>query len=251
MKIYSSITYRWNDSIGKYEIDFSDSFDYNGPVELLCGATSAQNNIQQQQSNFSKQLTQQASTVFGNSSSVFNDLVSSFNPIVAAGPSQNGFSAAEKSNLDSQAITDTGNQYKNAKAAAGDAASAVGGGNTGDVSGGSTTGTDLSVANAAASQTSSELGSINLADEQQGNQNYNNAVSGLENAPGVFNPATGASGAATSQQSSTANTANQIATQQNSWMQAAAGALGAVGGAVATGGMSNLGKGVGFFGSGS
>jgi hypothetical protein len=246
MKIFTQIIYRWNGT--RYVIDSSKSFDYAGPIALMCGPTGAQNAIQGQQSQFSQQLTQQAGTIFGSSSNVFNDLVGSFAPTVAAGPSQNGFSAQEKSGLDSQAITDTGNAYKNAKAAVGDAASAVGGGNTGDVTGGSTTGADLSVANAAAAQTSDELGQINLADEQQGQQNYDNAASGLLNSTSVFNPSTDASGAATKQQSATADTANQIATQDNSWMQAVSGALGAVGGAVATGGMKNLGSGVGFFG---
>lgn len=248
MKIYTHCTYLWDATLGKYVMTGSQSFDYDGPVSLCCGASGAQNQIQTQQSNFSQQLTQQASQVFGNSSTVFNDLVSSFSPTVAAGPSQEGFSAAEKSNLDSQAITETGNAYKNAKAAVGDAESSVGGGNNPDVTGGATTGADLSVANAAASQTSSELGQINEADYATGRQNYNTAVSGLSNAPGVFSTASNADNAATNSQEGAASTANQIASQSNSWMQAVSGALGAAGGAVATGGMNNLGSGVGFFG---
>lgn len=217
----------------------------------MCGPTAAQSSIQQQQASFSKQLTQQASQVFGNSSSVFNDLIGTLAPMVAAGPSQEGFSAAEKSNLDSQAITETGVAYRNAAAAVGNTDSAIRGGNDPDVTGGMTTAKNLSVANAAAAQTSSDLSKINQADYTQGQQNYQNAVTGMMNAPSVFNPATSAAGTVTNAQAGAAKTANDIATQDNSWVQGVTGALGGLAGNVVTGGMKNLGSGVPFFGKNS
>ena len=78
--------------------------------------------------------------------------------------------------------------------------------------------------------------------------NYNTAVAGLENAPNVFNASTSAENAATGAGTAAANTQNQISTQNNSWVQAVTGALGGIAGDTVTGGMANLGKGVGFFG---
>jgi hypothetical protein len=245
MKIYSKVVMKWDN--GQLVSVSEEAYEYAGQVALACGATNAQNQIQQQQSDTYKQMTQQAQQVFGNSSQVFNDLMNTFAPTVAAGPNQEGFSAAEKANLESQAITQTGQAYKNAKEAVGNAQSAQGGGNTGLTSG-AEVGTDLSVANSAAEQTANELGQITEADYQTGRQNYLNATQGIKGATDAFNPATSSASAATNSGEAAATTANNIATQDNSWMQAVSGALGQVGGAVVTGGMSNLGKGLPFFG---
>ena len=227
-----------------------DSYEYDGPVTKLCGAGAGLTNVANQQSSAYSTMLNQAQTVFGNSSTVFNDLVNTFTPTVAAGPDQQGFSPAEVSALKSQAITQTGNSYNNAKYAVGEAQAANGGGNVADVSGGSKTATDLSVANGAAATTASELNTIDLNNYQTGQQNYNTAVAGLENAPNVFGAATNAENAATGSGSAAANTQNQVAQQNNSWVQSVTGALGGIAGDVVTGGMANLGKGVGFFGNG-
>lgn len=246
MKIHTKLIAHWDGS--RYVLESLETLDYDGIIDSCCGATAAQTSAQQQQSAFSQQLSQQATQVFGNSSSVFNDLVSTFAPTVAAGPNQQGFSAAENANLQSQAITSSGQAYQNAKQAVGEAQSAQGGGNTGDVSTGSTTGTDLGIATSAAQNTANELGQINEANYQTGRQNYDTAVSGLEQAPNVFNASTSLDNATTGSQEGAANTANQIATQNNSWVQAVTGALGGIAGATITGGMKNLGSGAGFFG---
>jgi hypothetical protein len=247
MKIFTKLVWTWNPFLNTYLLTEQESYEYVGPVTLLCGASAQQNQIQEKQSTAYDSMVQQAQQVFGNSSQVFNDLVNTFAPTVAAGPDQEGFSAAEKANLNSQAITSTGQAYKNAKQAVGEAQAAQGGGNTGLTSG-ANIGIDLGVANSAAEQTANELGQINEADYQTGRENYLNAAKGLEQSPDVFNAATTSANATTNSGTAAANTANQIASQNNSWVQAVTGALGAVGGAVATGGMSNLGKGVGFFG---
>ena len=96
----------------------------------MCGASSSQKDIaQQQQQNFST-LSNQAGQVFGSSSQVFKDLTSSFEPVLAAGKDQAGYSAAELSNLQSQAVTQGGIATRNAQQAAGERASAAGGGTT-------------------------------------------------------------------------------------------------------------------------
>lgn len=247
MKIYTSASYHW-DGADLIE-DSAEFYEYDGPLGLCCGADPGQTQALAQQTAMTQQFTQQASQVFGNSSSVFNDLMSTFAPTVAAGPSQQGFSAAENANLQSQAITQTGNAYKNAKAAVGQAQSSQGGGNASDVSGGANVGTDLGVATSAAAQTAGELGQINEANYQTGRQNYDTAVAGMTAAPGVYSTSASLDNAATNSGNAESNTANQIAASNNSWIQGVTGALGGIAGSVASGGMSNLGKGVGFFGS--
>lgn len=216
----------------------------------MCGASTAQQQLGQQQSQFFQTLTNQAQSVFGSASGVFNDLVSSFAPVVAAGPNQEGFSAPEKANLDSAAITNSGQAYKNASTAVKEADAAVGGGNQA-LPAGAEIGKNLQVAEGAAANTAGELNQINEADYATGRENYFQAASGLAQAPNVFNSSTGLDNATTNSGEAAENTENQISQENNSWVSAVTGALGQVGGAVATGGMSNLGKGLSFFGNSS
>jgi hypothetical protein len=235
MKIYTRLEYHWDGT--NYILDKSESFEYNGYIAWMCGATAQQNQIGQSQQNFMNQLQGQATTVFGNDSSVFQSLQSTFLPTIQAGPNQQGFSPAELSAMQSQAITQTGQGYKNAKAAVGNEEAAVGGGNN-VLPSGVNAATDASLAENAANQTSSQLNQITQENYAVGRQNYQNAVAGEEASTGVFNSATSAAGAATNAGSAAANTANQIAQENNSWMSAVSGALSGVAGGL-TGGLSN------------
>lgn len=228
MRITTKLVLQWD--VDTYIEIEREGYEYDGPVARLCGATPGMQNIANQQSAFSQQLVQQATSVFGSSSKVFNDLVNSLSPTLAAGPNQEGFSPAEKANLNSQAITQTGQAYKNAKAAVGNSESAQGGGNTGLISG-ARIGTDMGLAESAANQTSSELSGITQADYAAGRENYKTAVAGMERAPGVFGAATSAANAATNSQEGVANTENQISQQNQSWIQSVTGALGGIAGA--------------------
>jgi hypothetical protein len=231
MFIYTKVVSEWNGF--RYVTKHIEGFEYQGPVERCCGATQGQNNALNQQTSLTQQMTQQGQQIFGNSSQVFNDLIGSLSPTVAAGPSQQGFSQAELSNLNSSAITQTGQSYQNEKSAVGNAMAASGGG-TSALPSGATEGADFSLAENAGNQTASQLSQIKQADYQQGEQNYNTALSGMESATGVFNPATSAGSAASSAAENEATTANQIATQNNSWVQGVTGALGGI----AAGGMN-------------
>src|SRR5208283_5298206 len=210
----------------------------------MCGSTGAQNQIQSSQIAFMNQAAAQASAIFGQDSTVFNDLLATFAPTVAAGPNQQGFSAQEESNLNSQAITETGQAYKNAKQALGENQSASGGGNVA-LPGGASIGENLGLAESAANQTSSELSQITEANYATGRQNYDFAVQGLMAAPGVFGSSTNATNALTGSRSSAANTANQIAQQNNSWVSAVTGALGNVAGVAVKGAFGGFDSGSG------
>lgn len=243
MKVYTKITFQMTE-VGILKVS-EESYEYDGPVALCCGASSQQQNTANTQSATYQQFTQQAQQVFGNSSTVFNDLINTFAPTLAAGPNQQGFSQAEQSALNSNAITTTGQAYRNAKQAVGESEAAQGGGNVGDVTGGSKTATDLGIAESAAAQTSSELNQIQQENYAVGRQNYDTAASGLESATNVFNPATSMDNATTTSGEAAANTENEIAQQNNSWVGAVTGILGDVAG-VATGGvMKQLGFGSG------
>lgn len=209
----------------------------------MCGASSAQNQIEQQQQSFANQVQTQATQIFGQQSGIYQDLVNTFAPTVAAGPNQQGFSAGELSNLNSQAITNTGQAYKNEKQALGDQQAAAGGGRA-VLPGGATIGTNLGLAENAGNQTANELGQINQANWSTGRQNYLNATQGLAGAGNVYGAAEGANSGVVGATSAAGNTANQIAQQNNSWVQAVTGALGGVASGFTGGILGSIGSGL-------
>lgn len=210
----------------------------------MCGATSAQSNIQAQQQQSYQTAINQAQSLFGNSSKVFNDLVNTYSPIVQAGPNQQGYSPTELSAMNSSAITNIGNQYKNEKQALGDQAAAQGGG-TANLPGGAILGRQASLAENYGNQTAGTLNAITQANYNQGRQNWAQAAQGLAGSTGVFGQSTDALNAATGSGKAASDTANQIAQDANSPWQAVIGAAGAVAGQAA-GGLAG-----GFSGGGS
>ena len=203
----------------------------------MCGASSEQKQIEQKQSALLDQMMNQSQGVFGDSSQVFKDLQSAFSPIVAAGPNQPGFSAPELSALKSSAKTNTGEVYRHESQAVREANAAVGGGNE-YLPGGAEIGRNIEVANRGAARTADALNKIDVLNYETGHENYFQAAKGLAGAPEVFNPATSASNAATGAGTAAADTANQIAQQNNSWVSAVTGALGGIAGSAASGFMA-------------
>jgi hypothetical protein len=247
MKIYTKVFGQWCEQSKRYVVLGEESYEYAGQIDKLCGASSGQKTIASNETDLFKQIKEQGSAIFGNASNVFKDLMGTFAPTVAAGPNQMGFSAPELANLNSSAITNTGVATRNALQASKEASAAVGGGNMALPSG-ADIGRSLSVANAGAAETSKELSDINAKNYEVGRENYYKAAEGLAGATNVFNPSTSASNAATTAGEAAANTENQIASANNSWQGAVAGALGGIAGNVVSGGMTNLSKGIGFFG---
>lgn len=203
----------------------------------MCGASTEQKQIEQKQSGLLDQMMNQSQEVFGDSSAIFKDLQSAFSPIVAAGPNQKGFSLPEESALKSGAITNTGQAYRNASQAVREANAAVGGGNE-YLPGGAEIARNIEVANEGAARTADALNTIDVQNYETGRENYFQAAKGLAGAPDVFNPATKAGNAATGAGSAAAETANQIAQENNSWVSAVTGALGGIAGGAVSGAMS-------------
>lgn len=202
----------------------------------MCGATSAQKTLATTSTSAYNTAISQAQQIFGQASSSFNTLMKSFAPTIAAGPGQNGYNAQQTANLNSQAITQTGQAYKNAKQSIGEAQAT----SNGVAPGGANIAQNDALAEGAANQTASELSGITQAGYAQGNQNYNAAVSGAENATSVFNPATSATSAATGAGNTASTATNNVAQANQSPWQLAAGALGGVVGAAAPGVVKGL-----------
>lgn len=222
-------------------------YEYDGPLDEACGATASQVADEKSQQTLMTTLADQAKQEFGSSSSVFQDLYNTFAPTVAAGPNQQGFSAPEKASLDSSAITNGGQASRNASQAVRESNAAVGGGNIALPSG-AEVGRNIAIANAGAARTADSLNQIDQTNYEVGRQNYDKAVAGLEQAPSVFGTPNQGGGVATEAGSAASKTASDIAAADNSWESAVIGGLSGVAGSVVTGGMSNVAKGVGFFG---
>ena len=147
----------------------------------MCGTHGAEKAAAAQQTAFTSQMISEGSQVFGQDSSVFNQLVGAYSPIVKAGPSQEGFSAAESNALNAAAIQNTAAGYRNAAAATKSGVAGFGGGNTLSTSGVGLN-ANVAVGEAAANQQATQLNQIQQANWSQGHQNWLQATQGLAQA---------------------------------------------------------------------
>jgi hypothetical protein len=197
----------------------------------MSGPTQAQTNLQNEQAQFYQQATQNANTTFGEDQQLLQQLQSIYDPILAKGPNQEGFSQDELNDLNAQATEGTAENYQGAAKAVNENLAAEGGGNISLPDGGADQ-LKEEVAAASAQQQSAEENQIKQADYAQGYNEFQTATGALEDVSGQLNPI-GYSGAATGAGSAEGVTANQIAQENNSWLNATLGAAGAVGGAFA------------------
>ena len=196
-------------------------------LELCCGASQSQKDIESAQANFYNTLTQEYQQTFGQNQAILSSLTKAFQPILQAGINQEGFSAGEKQNLESQATTGTGQNYSKAAQALALQQGAAGGG-TQFVPTGAKMQQQQQLATSAANEESNLQSGIEAADYAQGRQNYLEAANALGGVAAQYNP-TGYANAATGAGSAAAETANQISQASNSWMNVVSGALGAAG----------------------
>jgi hypothetical protein len=155
-------------------------------VSGSCGTHGAEKAAAAQQDSFTKSMLSQASTVFGADNGVFNTMKNAYSALLAAGPSQQGFSAAQQSAMNASAITNGANQTRFATASLGRQQAGAGGGNAPNTSG-IGAGARAQVAEAGAASTASELNKIQQENYAQGNINWRTAGEELGKAPGVFN----------------------------------------------------------------
>lgn len=208
------------------------------------GATAQQNQIEASQQSFMNTLQSSFGTAFAGQQNILNGLTKSLQSTLAGGPSQFGFSAPETTALNTQATSGNAQQYQFAKQAAGEAAAASGGG-AAVLPTGAQGETQAELASQAAQSQSNQLLGIQEAGYKQGNQNYNNSVSGLSTVAGLENPS-GLASNANSAGSAAASTAGQIQQENeaaNPWTQVG-GLVGSLGGAALSGFTKGLGGGL-------
>jgi hypothetical protein len=166
-----------------------ESYEYAGVVvDLCCGPSQQENSLASSGANLSQTLSQAFGQQFANQGSLLARINSTLAPISAAGPSQNGFSGAERATLQTQAVNNAGA----ANTAAQQAARTYGAGQGGGGTSGVTSGITKQIQSAVGSQEAGTLGTnennINLADEQQGNQNYWRSLGAQNALAGQYNP---------------------------------------------------------------
>lgn len=214
----------------------------------MCGPTTAETNLNQEQADFYKEATQEATQAYGAQSAITGALTSAFTPILQAGPNQEGFSPGQTQTLNTENTENVAQAYQQSSAALGKQIGAQGGGNEFLPSGSDT---ELAGENsrAAANTLASNKNTINLQNYAQGNANFNTAAGVLGQTAATINPAAFTS-AATGAGSSAASLAENIAQQSTSPWLTAISALGGIAGK-AVGGI-NYSSGAGFsFGGGS
>jgi hypothetical protein len=167
---------------------------------------------------------------YANQQAIYQPMIAKFQSIFNAGPSQEGFSASELQDLNSQAVEGTAENYQGAAKAVGEQTAAEGGG-TNPLPSGAQTQLKEQVATSAAQNESQQETQIKGADYAQGFQNYENAAGGLESIAAGENPL-GYENA----ESNLGNTANQeenaIAQEDTGWESAAFGVLGQAAGQI-------------------
>lgn len=199
----------------------------------MCGSTDAQNQLQQEQLDAYKQAQQMLQDQYGKQQAIYGPMADMFQSIFAKGPSQTGFSDAQLTDLNAGAVEGTAQNYSQAAKAVNENIAAQGGG-TNPLPTGAQIQLKSQVAQSAAEEQSREEGQIRQANYQQGYNQWLNAASGLESIAAGDNPLGYQAGAINSGQAA-GTTADQIAQEQNSWVNAAIGAAGAIGGGLATG----------------
>lgn len=205
----------------------------------MCGTKGAENAAAANQTAFTNNLLTQAKTVFGDDNGVFNAMKNAYSQLLAAGPSQQGFSAAQKSAMNSAAITNSANQARFINARLGNQQASFGGGGIPVGASGSNATASAEVNEALANQTATALNTIEQADWAQGNKNWLAAGEGLRSAPSVFGNMSGFNAAA--QTGLDRNMANAQAKDaaSNWWVKPVTGLV--TGGLSAlTGGLSNF-----------
>jgi hypothetical protein len=220
VRITTRAEYRWNDEEGRYVCVFEEGYDLpaGSPIALCKGPSSQQTSLANSQQSFYNTLQNDYGSTFKNQASTLGNLTNSLTSTLQGGPGQYGFGAQQDAALRTQADSGTAANYAAAKQASGENIAAAGGGNA-VIPQGVTSQIAAQNANAAAGQQSQQQLGITNAGYQQGNANYNNAVSSLNTLSSIENP-NAAAGSATGAGTTAYNSAQQntqMADAANPW----------------------------------
>jgi len=197
----------------------------------MCGSNSQQQQLEASQAAFYDQAREQAATTFGEQQAVLKDMLAIYQPILDKGPNQQGFSDEERAAFNTEAIEGTANNYAAAAKTVNEQLASQGGGAIAMPTGPQAQ-LKAEIAASAAQHLSDQELNIVEQDYATGRTQFNNATNAILTASGQFNPI-GYSEAATAAGNAASKTANDIAQADNSWVNAAIGAVGAVGGGLA------------------
>jgi hypothetical protein len=194
------------------------------------GPTPQETEIQNDQIQAYQQASQLTQEQYANQQAIYGPMVAKYSSIFNQGPSQQGFSQGEENDLNAQAVEGTAENYSQAAKAVNENLDAEGGGNN-PLPSGSQAQLKEEVATSASANESNEENEIQQADFSQGYNEWLNAGQGLTEIAAGENPL-GYESAETSSGSAASSTSTEIASQEDSWLNAALGAGGAVGTAV-------------------
>ena len=197
-------------------------------------ATGGQQDLGQEQLAAYQQAQAMTATEYADQQAIYAPMAKQFSSIFSMGPSQKGFDQSEENTLNAQAVEGTAENYHQAAKAVNGQIASEGGGNEVAPSGAANQ-LKEEVAQSAAQNESQQETQIQEADYNQGYQEWLNAGQGLETIASGENPL-GYENAATGAGSAAGTTEQQIANEDNSWINAAIGAVGTAAGGWATGG---------------
>ena len=180
----------------------------------MCGASDDQRALEKDQRDFYEEGIANARTTFTESQAIQQQFQSIYSPILAAGPNQEGYSAAEKENLNAQATEGTAENYKGASRALNEKMAAEGGGNI-PLNSGQQTQLRAELAASSAATQSNEENQIQAGSYATGRQNWLAAGNALNGAMNELNP-TGYANAAVGEGNSAAEMANKINSESSS-----------------------------------
>ena len=202
----------------------------------MCGGpSSAQTNLQNEESQFYQQQIDSYKAAYSKYSDLSDAIEKQFAPVLQAGPGQYGYTPTEDAALRTQATEGTASYYSAAQRTLAEQRAAMGGGtsNVNVTSGAADAERARLAAIAAGTESQQNLG-ITTSGYDLGRQMWSNAMSGTMQLAGMWNPNQFASSTVSAGQlaSSQANTIAQQ--QQNAW-GSVLGALGGIAGQAAGG----------------
>jgi hypothetical protein len=197
----------------------------------MSGPTAAQTNLSNEQAAFYQQATVQSQQTYAEDQALQQQFASIYSPILAKGPNQQGYSTEELEDLNAQAVEGTAENYEGAAKGVGEKLAAEGGG-ANPLPSGAQAELQEEVANSAAGTESEEENQINQGNYAQGAANFAQATGALESEEGNLDPE-GYENAATGAGSAASTTASEIAQENDSWENAALGAVGSIGAGLA------------------
>jgi hypothetical protein len=220
------------------EVIASESCEYFGPVESLCGATGAQKRAAAQEQSIASLLTSNFQKVFGDNELVLKNITDSLTPIVERGPSQYGLSPQEDAALRTKATAENAAKAQQVTNSVRSAMAARGGGNTYMPTGSEAAIEGQLAEEQAQKQADTQLG-ITEKGYDVGRQNFFGAEGALQSAPGALEaPITNAGNSADSAAGLSMQGATEIADANNAWIAPVAGMIGSLG----SGALGGLGR---------